>query len=266
MHSLHGYGGDSVTFIHFVLLCVDTFIRKEALLMKGRYVYKILIILILTVFIYPQRAAAQDIDLHGVTEMKLLGLPSAEYDSLGVSAPALNTAFISPACTGNIIIGDSRIVNIDRMYGVNTTPDNVFVFAQNGAGFNYFENTALPAAKRFEKAHPEIKKWRYVICLGVNDLGNADKYACKLSVLSVDRDVYFMSVNPVTPNPDIIDFQVVNLKISEFNGIIKEMPGIRYIDTYSYLMTNGFETVDGVHFNAETSATIYNLIKAYLLI
>ena len=233
--------------------------------MKRREIYKLLIICILTIVICPQRAAAQDIDLHGVTELKLLGLPAEEYDQLGVSAPALNTAFISPTGMGNIIIGDSRTVNIDRLYGINATFDNTFIFAQNGAGYTYFENTAIPAAKRFEKAHPEIKKWRYVICLGVNDLGNASKYATKLSVLGIEREVYFMSVNPVTPNPEVIDFQVVNLKISEFNDTIKNMPNIHYIDSYSYLMANGFDTVDGVHFDAETTGTIYNIMRMYLL-
>lgn len=233
--------------------------------MKRINIYVIMIIFILTLLTCPQKAAAQDIDLHGVTELKLLGLPAEEYDDLGVSAPVLNTAFISPTGMGNIIIGDSRTVNIDRLYGINSTPDNTFVFAQNGAGYTYFENTAISAAKRFEKAHPEIKKWRYVICLGINDLGNASKYAGRLSILGIERDVYFMSVNPVTPNPDVIDFQVVNLKIAEFNNTIKEMPGVRYIDSYSYLMANGFNTIDGVHFDAETTGIIYNILRCYML-
>ena len=56
----------------------------------------------------------------------------------------------------------------------------------------------------------------------------------------------------------------MNSKISSFNSkLASSLPnGVEWIDTNSYLISNGFTTTDGLHYNKDTSYKIYNYIKS----
>ncbi len=210
---------------------------------------------------------ASGLDIDGITEKKLAGNPTTEYEDCGASAPALFDLTYNPGGTGYIIIGDSRTVFIECQFHVNAIPDNVYILAAAGEGYDYFEETALPAAKRIEEAHPEIRTWRYIISMGFNDMWNVYKYAETLKKFSMNRLVYFTSVNPVEDRPSIPEYGIMNKNLMVFNYIIKGMPEIKYIDTCSYLLENGYQTADdGIHYAGKTTADIYSLIRKEIVL
>ena len=199
-----------------------------------------------------------------VTNKKLNGLPVTQDETLGVSAPCLSTPVFSPNGVGYILIGDSRTIQMDVYCRINDTPDCYFAVAAAGQGYNYMVNNALPVANQIEAAHPEIPHWKYVICLGVNDLNNVDKYYDTLTALASVKDTTFVSVNPVLPTKSLRSSGYTNESIVAFNNIIRTVPGISYIDTYTPLLMNGCTFMEGLHYSTETTANVYNLIKAGL--
>ncbi|MCR4908793.1 MAG: hypothetical protein K5985_08175 [Lachnospiraceae bacterium] len=212
-------------------------------------------------------AYASDLDISAITEKKLAGIPTTEYEDCGVSAPALYNLTYSPDGIGYIIIGDSRTVFIECQFQVNARRDNIYILAASGEGFEYFEEIALPAAKRIEEAHPEIRTWRYIISMGFNDMWNIYEYRKALFELSRDRLVYFVSVNPVEDRPEIPEYGIMNKNLKVFNYVMMGEPYLKYIDTCSYLLENGYETAyDGIHYNGKTTADIYTLIKREILL
>ncbi|MBO6112063.1 MAG: hypothetical protein J6P45_03315 [Lachnospiraceae bacterium] len=219
------------------------------------------IILTLSTNVFAAAVILFNVDYPGITNRKLLGKPTSQYEDQGVSAPALSAPIITDDGTACIIIGDSRAVGLDMYKKINETEDKYVVFAGAGMGYGFMENIAFPAAARLEEAHPEISHWKYIICMGVNDLENLEKYKLALSFLGTKKDVTFVSVNPVEENPALPELAEFNLKISEFNEEMKKVPNIKYYDTNSYLKKHGYKTVDNMHYDGDTIETIYELIK-----
>ena len=75
--------------------------------------------------------------------------------------------------------------------------------------------------------------------------------------MEIDNIVYTVSVNPVI---DSKSRNVKNNNIERFNEQLQAVAD-NYIDTYSYLVTNGFNSSDGLHYGKSTYETIYSLIK-----
>ena len=116
--------------------------------------------------------------------------------------------------------------------------------------------TALP------QAYVRIGRGTKVVrCLGVNDTDHAYSYAPLINQKAAEwagrgAKTYFVSVNPVSDNP-YTDMDNVN----NFNAaMVNNLSGVKYIDTCSYLINNGYGMVDGLHFDAPTNALIFNLI------
>ena len=61
-----------------------------------------------------------------------------------------------------------------------------------------------------------------------------------------------------------IDYFDNTLEKIHFNEKIKESSAI-YIDTYGYLIEDGFESPDGLHYNNSTYQKIYNYIKVVII-
>ena len=70
--------------------------------------------------------------------------------------------------------------------------------------------------------------------------------------------IVFMSVNPI----DESQFEYIkNSKVKEFNETLEaSFTDIVYIDTCTYLLENGFESFDGVHYGPSTSKDIRDFV------
>lgn len=157
--------------------------------------------------------------------------------------------------TGYIFIGDSRFVGMDDVCNISET-DNRFVIAKVSEGYDFLINTALPEAERITQNNSNITDWKYIICLGVNDLYNLDKYIDTYSELCNTIDLIIVSVNPIEYHNTIS-----NETIEEFNSKLENIEGIQYVDSYSILLNNGFGTIDGIHYTDRTYELIYNIIN-----
>jgi len=200
-------------------------------------------------------------EIKQVTERKLYGQFTSDVENRWVSTPDIINR--RPEYNdGYIMIGDSRQVCMDLYLGINSTYDNWFSVGCSGQGLYYMEQVGVPTAMRVEEGHPEIKKWHYIITMGVNDMTNKSLYKAYIQNLAGVKDVYFVSVNPVVDSDNLLLLGYSNALIRDFNREMLGIPGVKYIDTYSSLMRNGYNTgADGLHYTRDTSAYIYSLIK-----
>ena len=152
--------------------------------------------------------------------------------------------------TGYIFVGDSRFVNMNSVCGISKT-DNLFMVAKVGEGYSWFNDTALSQIKRIISSGL-FNKWKIIICLGINDLGNCDKYVKKYEDLKADYDMVLVSVNPVEHYGNLS-----NEGIDKFNSSLKTL-SLPYIDTFDLLLSTGYSTSDGLHYKEDTTKKIYN--------
>ena len=152
--------------------------------------------------------------------------------------------------TGYIFVGDSRFVNMNSVCGISKT-DNLFMVAKVGEGYSWFNDTALSQIKRIISSSL-FNKWKIIICLGINDLGNCDKYVKKYEDLKADYDMVLVSVNPVEHYGNLS-----NEGIDKFNSALKTL-SLPYIDTFDLLLSTGYSTSDGLHYKEDTTKKIYN--------
>lgn len=97
-----------------------------------------------------------------------------------------------------------------------------------------------------------------VIWLGVNDLGNKEKYRTWLTDLTGTYTVYLVSVTQCYSPSSISDERV-----SDFNDMLKSIEGATYIDAYS-LFEISEPTVDsmGLHYGGSDYRRVFDLVKA----
>lgn len=175
------------------------------------------------------------------------------YSSSGTthsSSPAQST---TNSISKRIFIGDSRTVGMRN--AVNSTEDTWSCL--ESIGLKWMKETGFPAVKNQIGNGSAV-----IILLGVNDLGNVSKYASYINDLYnqyANKGVYFyfVSVNPTNGN-----YAHLDSNIKTFNQKIKSSLNseIKFIDTYSYLVSDGFKTVDGLHYTNDTYKKIYNYI------
>ena len=165
-----------------------------------------------------------------------------------------------------IFIGDSRTVQMysyvantwqNNSYstgGITQVGNDLFV-AQGSMGLSWMQNTGIPASKKYFTKGVSV-----VILMGVNDLRNQDNYIDYLnsnvsSWTANGAKVYFVTVNPCDGN-----YAHMNTRINTFNTNLKNKLSkkIGWINTHDNLT---FKTVDGLHYNKDTSIKIYNYIK-----
>ncbi len=145
-----------------------------------------------------------------------------------------------------IFVGDSRTVGMSDIID-----DNATVIAKTGQGYDWLVNTADNTIRAALQ-----DKTVLFFNLGVNDLDNADKYIDYLHSLQSDfptLQIFYISINPVK------NTVVTNAQIEAFNKKVCNA-GFSFIDINTYLQTTGFQTTDGLHYTAETSARIYHRI------
>lgn len=169
-----------------------------------------------------------------------------------------------------IFVGDSRTVGMysykSNNYstanyssgGAHEVGSDVYI-AETSQGLSWLKSTGMPAAKKYFSSSSAV-----IILLGVNDTYNSDGYISYLkenysSWKSTGVKVYFSAVGPCNGG-----YSSNNAGISSFNSKVQaNLPsGVTWIDTYSYLNSNGFNTTDGLHYDKDTYEKIYNYIKS----
>jgi hypothetical protein len=204
--------------------------------------------------------------------------PKSDYtnNSNSNNGNSSNTGTGNRSGTGNtsashvIFIGDSRTV---QMYaystgdwgganfssgGVHEVGNDLYV-AEGSMGLSWLQSTGIPTASKYFNSGSAI-----VILMGVNDLSNANNYINYIngnasSWKSKGSSLYFVSVNPCEGS-----YAHMNSGIQNFNNTVKNglSNTVGWIDTYSVLVSGGFSTTDGLHYDGNTYKTIYNYIKS----
>ncbi|WP_394924923.1 hypothetical protein [uncultured Robinsoniella sp.] len=154
-----------------------------------------------------------------------------------------------------ILVGDSRTVAMKE--AMKSSTDSTVYIAKEGEGYEWFKETGLPELKSTLAESPTKT---VVFNLGVNDVENISLYLTLYKELVQsypDVSFYFMSVNPVNEEKAK---GITNAQIQNFNGSLQEIFSTRYLDCYNYMIQNGFDTVDGLHYTQDTSKDIHQYL------
>jgi len=154
---------------------------------------------------------------------------------------------------GYIFIGDSRLKGVDCFGGLSAS-DDIWVLSDVSRGYSYLTSNAAADILAIESANPHISTWYEVYALGLNDIGNKDKYCLWYLNRSMAHNLMVVSVNPVEYHKCI-----TNDMVASFNASLA-MTGLKYIDSRNFLLTNGYSTSDGTHYKNDTN----RLLAVYL--
>ena len=164
------------------------------------------------------------------------------------------TAYAAEPNTGYTFLGDSRTVGMDSAVSLSDM-DDVFVVAECGMGYDWMIETGLPEVQDIMKDHPEYEEWKLITNLGINDVCcSAGNYMEAYEELLDDITIYVVSVNPCKGT-----YKDLNRYVVAFNKELKDS-GFTYIDTWSVLNEEGFDSRDGLHYDKETYKLIFNII------
>lgn len=152
-----------------------------------------------------------------------------------------------------IIIGDSRMVGLDSAVSTDAK-----IIAKVSMGLKWLNNTAMPEARNYIDDDSVI-----VFCLGINDMYNVNKYVTAYNSIKQEfpnNRVCFLSITPVDEVKEAkYGYSVTNDNVMNFNQKMKDqLVGIEYIDGYTFLMQNGFESGDGLHYSGNTYRQLYD--------
>ena len=142
-------------------------------------------------------------------------------------------------------VGDSRTVGMARGIDID-------YIGKVGAGISLFRNN-------YDRIC-QIRDKTVIINLGVNDL-DSGAYLRLYNGLPDEfldnNTVIVLSVNPCDGN-----YRYLNSRIEQFNSNMANGldSRITFLDSYTFLMWNGFATVDGLHYTDGTYVDIYNFV------
>lgn len=171
-----------------------------------------------------------------------------------------------------IWVGDSRTLGLrDALHKAERTDDDLFV-GKVGEGVRWFRDEGMAQLSDMIAENPDLP---VVMNFGVNDPQLINDYVVAYwDVIRhhPDTQFYILSVNPLDEEFLIEDGQVneavfddINsLNVARMNVKLKSEFGSRYIDTASYLKSDGFDTVDGLHFSTETYLKIHDYVVSQL--
>ncbi|MDY3919766.1 MAG: hypothetical protein SOZ59_12365 [Candidatus Limivivens sp.] len=179
--------------------------------------------------------------------------PEEASPSPALSTETVRTETALPAHSF-VFLGDSRTVGMRNALAELGIEDDCTFLAKDGEGYYWLQNTALSELIAILDQRPDTV---VITNLGVNDLTERSSYAALYRSLMErypDTSFYILSVNPVSEDCSMVS----NTQIEEFNeGMAAEFPDL-YLDCYHYLMTDGYETVDGLHYTWKTYAKIHD--------
>lgn len=158
-----------------------------------------------------------------------------------------------------IWVGDSRYVGMQ----IYQQEDDVFL-SKSEMGYEYLleQQSAIAA-----EVTPDSV---VIVGLGVNDMYlGTDGYATTVNYMAdtLGCQVCYMLVNPVDEIAEqVTSYHVLNQTVDRFNEeiVTKLSSAVKVIDTNSYLWTQNFQTIDGLHYTNETYKLIYDYIRSEL--
>ena len=189
-------------------------------------------------------------------------------------ADSLSEAKHLPGDKKILLTGDSRTVCLycSQVYDETEYPKHVFynideatftgytnesiVVAKGGEGCSWMRAVGIPnALSHLDEADA------LVIWFGVNDLHVFADYINYVNglVQQYDIPIYYMTIGPCNGK-----WADKNSEVLAFNSSLMQMldPSVTIIDAYSYIkdgLDNGlFATMDGLHYDYNTSRAIYN--------
>lgn len=190
--------------------------------------------------------------------MELLSLNDAPGDSTAVSEPATEPSVAASAAVHSFLfVGDSRTIGMG-----NAVNDSCIYIGAEGEGYSWLSTDGLA---KIEESLREDPSRTVIFNPGVNDPKNISLYIDfyrSFSEQHPDTSFYLLSVNPLI---DGKNFNTTNEMISIFNATLQSAFPDQYLDSYSYLRENGFETVDGLHYTEQTYQDIHDFAVEQLL-
>lgn len=188
-------------------------------------------------------AAVPDADNENAQQTPETQTPSPEAEAQQPVSEVKNVA-------GVIFVGDSRFVQMQNSVGENSCT----WIAESSKGYKWLNEKAITRIDNNVGSGSKI-----LINLGVNDVGNLQKYISLINSKANEwagkgATVYYSSVNPVWENPYVTEEQVEYFN-SQMQANLNE--NVHWIDSHSYLNSVGYRLVDGLHYSTETYQTLY---------
>ncbi|MDO5539170.1 MAG: SGNH/GDSL hydrolase family protein [Eubacteriales bacterium] len=151
-----------------------------------------------------------------------------------------------------LFVGDSRTLGMK-----DAVNDNCIYLGAEGEGYEWFTSSGISSMVQILESNPTQQ---VVFNLGVNDPKNISLYIDTYTSLMnqyPDTPFYLMSVNPLD---DKGEYNTTNEMVEIFNATLESSFPDNYLDCYSYMTQNGFETVDGLHYTEDTYRKIHNYV------
>lgn len=154
-----------------------------------------------------------------------------------------------------VFIGDSRTEGLR-----DAVRDDSVWSCLSSMGYDWMVSTGVPQVEDQIEDNTAV-----IIMMGVNDLYHVNDYISYINSKAAEwgnrgAQTYFVSVGPVQNDP-----YCTNGEIESFNAAMQaNLSGATYIDVYSHLVSEGFSTVDGIHYPDSVSIDIYNYILDHL--
>ena len=181
-----------------------------------------------------------------------------------------------------IFVGDSRTFRMEQalkaQFGMKALEDVSFIY-QSAQGLEWLRTQG------YAQLMQSIQEWNaagarrtaVIFNLGINDLSNINNYISYMnsvapSLKAQNCSLYYMSLNPI--NSKVLNqlgakTPRTEADVRNFNYRLKtELPSYQYMDTYSFLVNNGFYydagvgsdngMDDGLHYSTRTYKRIYD--------
>ena len=164
--------------------------------------------------------------------------------------------------SGIIFVGDSRTEGMRDAIGED---DKKKFICKVGEGLVWLKNTAYKQLKDMCDKYPD---YYVVFNFGINDLGvdNYISYYKNTIEKNIKNKIIHMSVNPIdqakAKNAGYTD--ITNDLIKSFNIKYKEYAGNSYLNTFNYLLKEGFNASDGIHYDNNTYKKLYNKVVDFI--
>lgn len=185
-----------------------------------------------------------------------------------------------------ILVGDSRMERLSYVLG-NSIPNVSFV-AEGGKGLRWLKSHGRDWLLE-ETATVQDKPTAVVFNMGINDMGNVDKYISFYQKLAGELKgcrLFFMSLNPINSENEK-EVGITERKERREEWVISFNDKIRtalctgkdsigtYIDSYTFLIRNGYGmdsgrngvesgVDDGLHYSNKTYKRIYKYCMDFL--